>query len=304
MMRVFIFLFLLLFNVNIFADIITVTILGSGTPRLDIDRFSQSILIEHKKDKFLFDAGRGSAIRLKQANILPSEINHVFFTHLHSDHILGFADIMMTGWIYQRKEQINIYGPLGTRNFVENTLQAYEEDIKIRSSAPENLDLNYLHTNIINLREGYKFIKNGLTIESFTVDHEPVAEAYGFKIYNEKYCLIISGDTRPTKNLINRAYDCNLLIHEIAHASHKIQEKYPKVKDIISYHTNIEQLSEIINTTKPDLTILNHVLSLDGSSDQDIENQINKLSNHKVIIAKDLMAIDLKDNIYIYTRDK
>ena len=49
MMRVFIFLFLLLFNVKIFADIITVTILGSGTPRLDIDRFSQSILIEHKK---------------------------------------------------------------------------------------------------------------------------------------------------------------------------------------------------------------------------------------------------------------
>ena len=84
-MRVFIFLFLLLFNVKIFADIITVTILGSGTPRLDIDRFSQSILIEHKKDKFLFDAGRGAAIRLKQANILPSEINHIFFTHLHSN---------------------------------------------------------------------------------------------------------------------------------------------------------------------------------------------------------------------------
>ena len=62
----------------------------------------------------------------------------------------------------------------------------------------------------------------------------------------------------------------------------------------------MSQVSKIINTVKPRLTILNHVLSLDGSSDEQILNEIKKNTKHKVLIAKDLMTIDLKDEIYIY----
>ena len=77
MMRRFLFLSLIILSSNIYADIIKVTILGSGTPRVNIDRFSQSILVEHKNDKFLFDAGRGALLRLNQSRILP-----VSYTHL------------------------------------------------------------------------------------------------------------------------------------------------------------------------------------------------------------------------------
>ena len=140
-MRKFIFLLLFIVSSEIYADIIKVTILGSGTPRVSFERFSQSILIEHKQDKYLFDAGRGALIRLYQSNILPNEIKNIFFTHLHSDHILGFSDILMTGWVYHRDSALNIYGPEGTQNFVDSTLKAYEDDINVRSQAPENLDI-------------------------------------------------------------------------------------------------------------------------------------------------------------------
>ena len=69
-------------SIDTYADIIKVTILGSGTPRVSFNRFSQSILIEHKQDKYLFDAGRGALIRLYQSNILPNEIKNIFFTLL------------------------------------------------------------------------------------------------------------------------------------------------------------------------------------------------------------------------------
>ena len=76
-------------------------------------------------------------------------------------------------------------------------------------------------------------------------------------------------------------------------------KKYPKAKGVISYHTNAVEISDIINKTRPRLTILNHVLSLDGSSDDEIP--INKTkTKHDVLIAKDLMTIDVKDDIYIY----
>ena len=300
MMRLFLFLFLIILSSNIYADIIKVTILGSGTPRVNIDRFSQSILIEHKNDKFLFDAGRGALLRLNQSRILPNEIENIFFTHLHSDHILGFSDILMTGWVYHRQKPLNIFGPPGTINFVDSTIKSFEEDIKVRSLPPESLNVENLKSNIEIIYDDFTYNKNGLTIETFAVKHEPFTYAFGFKIFNSKYCMVISGDTTYSEQVIEKTKNCDLLIHEIAHASEHTLEKYPKAKGVISYHTDASQVSKIINTVKPRLTILNHVLSLDGSSDEQILNQINKNTEHKVLIAKDLMTIDLKDEIYIY----
>ena len=300
MMRLFLFLFLIILSSNIYADIIKVTILGSGTPRVNIDRFSQSILIEHKNDKFLFDAGRGALLRLNQSRILPDEIENIFFTHLHSDHILGFSDILMTGWVYHRQKPLNIFGPPGTINFVDSTIKSFEEDIKVRSLPPESLNVENLKSNIEIIYDGYTYKKNGLTIETFAVKHEPFTYAFGFKIFNSKYCMVISGDTTYSEQVIEKTKNCDLLIHEIAHASEHTLEKYPKAKGVISYHTDASQVSKIINTVKPRLTILNHVLSLDGSSDEQILNEIKKNTKHKVLIAKDLMTIDLKDEIYIY----
>jgi len=299
-MRKFIFLLLLFTSTSIYADLIKITILGSGTPRVNIDRFSQSILVEHKKDKFLFDAGRGALLRLNQSNVLPNEIHNIFFTHLHSDHILGFADILMTGWVYHRNSPLNIFGPKGTKNFVDSTLQSYKEDINVRSKAPERLDKKNLKSNITIIEDGFKINKNGLTIEAFSVKHEPFTHAFGFKVYNDKYCMIISGDTTYTENIIRKAKDCDLLIHEIAHASERTLKNFPKAKGVISYHTDINQLSNIVNKVKPRLTILNHVLSLDGSSDDEILKNLKNYTSHDVLIAKDLMTIDLKDEIYIY----
>ena len=300
MMRIFLFLFLIILSSNIYADIIKVTILGSGTPRVNIDRFSQSILIEHKNDKFLFDAGRGALLRLNQSRILPNEIENIFFTHLHSDHILGFSDILMTGWVYHRQKPLNIFGPPGTINFVDSTIKSFEEDIKVRSLPPESLNVENLKSNIEIIYDDFIYKKNGLTIETFAVKHEPFTYAFGFKIFNSKYCMVISGDTTYSEQVIEKTKNCDLLIHEIAHASEHTLEKYPKAKGVISYHTDAYQVSKIINTVKPRLTILNHVLSLDGSSDEQILNEIKKNTKHKVLIAKDLMTIDLKDEIYIY----
>ena len=299
-MRIFLFLSLIILSSNIYADIIKVTILGSGTPRVNIDRFSQSILIEHKNDKFLFDAGRGALLRLNQSRILPNEIENIFFTHLHSDHILGFSDILMTGWVYHRQKPLNIFGPPGTINFVDSTIKSFEEDIKVRSLPPESLNVENLKSNIEIIYDDFIYKKNGLTIETFAVKHEPFTYAFGFKIFNSKYCMVISGDTTYSEQVIEKSKNCDLLIHEIAHASEHTLEKYPKAKGVISYHTDASQVSKIINTVKPRLTILNHVLSLDGSSDEQILNEIKKNTKHKVLIAKDLMTIDLKDEIYIY----
>lgn len=48
--------------------------------------------------KLQFDAGRGTNMRLSQIGVQPGQLNAIFFTHMHSDHTEGFADIMQLRW--------------------------------------------------------------------------------------------------------------------------------------------------------------------------------------------------------------
>lgn len=50
--------------------------------------------------KLQFDAGRATSVRLAQAGVLPEQLNAIFFTHMHSDHADGFADLMQLRWHY------------------------------------------------------------------------------------------------------------------------------------------------------------------------------------------------------------
>jgi ribonuclease Z len=50
-----------------------------------------------------FDAGRGTAMRLSQLNVRPVQLNAIFFTHMHSDHTVGFIDIMQLRWHFDSK---------------------------------------------------------------------------------------------------------------------------------------------------------------------------------------------------------
>src|SRR6187401_334251 len=97
------------------AQDIRVTLLGTGTPAPVMNRFGPSILVEAGGQKFLFDAGRGSLQRLAQSQVSWRDVNGVFLTHLHSDHVVGFPDLWLTGWITSnRRTPLLVWGPKGT----------------------------------------------------------------------------------------------------------------------------------------------------------------------------------------------
>jgi ribonuclease Z len=73
-----------------------VTLLGTGTPILNIHRFGMSTLVEAGGQQLSFGAGRGVAMRLQQAKVLLRDITALFITHLHSDHLTRLPDLYAT----------------------------------------------------------------------------------------------------------------------------------------------------------------------------------------------------------------
>ena len=108
---------------------IKATLLGTGAPVPSIERFGPSILVEAGGQKLLFDCGRGAGQRLWQLKIPLGQIDALFLTHLHSDHIVGIPDVWLTGWIpavYGRRVYpFQIFGPSGTKGMMENLVKAF-----------------------------------------------------------------------------------------------------------------------------------------------------------------------------------
>jgi ribonuclease Z len=94
--------FIILVPVTAAEPKIKVTLLGTGAPPPAMNRFGPSTLVEAGGQKFLFDAGRGALQRLAQLKVRWQQVDGVFLTHLHSDHVVGFPDLWLTGWLVGR----------------------------------------------------------------------------------------------------------------------------------------------------------------------------------------------------------
>src|SRR5215469_382441 len=79
-------------------DRFRVTLLGTGTPVPQPDRFGPATLVEAGSHVMMFDAGRAATIRLFQLGMPLSRVSPLFLTHFHSDHTVGIPDIWLSGW--------------------------------------------------------------------------------------------------------------------------------------------------------------------------------------------------------------
>jgi ribonuclease Z len=198
------------------AQEIKVTLLGTGTPVPAMTGFGPTILVEAGEQKSLFDAGRGAMQRLAQLKVRWQDVDGVFFTHLHSDHVVGFPDLWLTGWLvgHGRDRPLRVWGPRGTQKMMSKLEEAYDFDIRIRlyddRAAPNGV---LLFAEDIN--EGTAFEKDGLKITAFEVDHSPVWPAFGYRVDYGGRSVVLPGDTRVSQNLIRHAAAVDLLVHEV-----------------------------------------------------------------------------------------
>ena len=116
-----------------------IVLLGTGTPAPDPERSGPSTAIVVNGTPYLVDFGAGvvrQAAAARKRGVRGLEAVNLrigFLTHLHSDHTLGFPDLILTPWVVGRKEPLEVYGPPGTRAMAEHILKAYGADIDIRT---------------------------------------------------------------------------------------------------------------------------------------------------------------------------
>jgi len=240
-----------------------VVLLGTGTPLPDPERFGPSTAIVVNGTPYLVDLGTGvvrraAAARIKGVTALePTNVKIGFLTHLHSDHTLGFADVLLTPWVMGRKEPFEVYGPQGTQAMAERILNAYEVDIKNRTEWPEHSNKDGYKVNAHEIKPGLVYRDQNVAVKAFKVHHGEL-QAYGYRFETPDRTIVISGDTKPSEAIVENCHGCDLLIHEVyTEASFAlVSDEWKRYR--LAYHTSSKELAEIASKAKPGLLILYH----------------------------------------------
>lgn len=280
---------------------IKVTLLGTGAPPPVMNRFGPSTLVEAGSQKLLFDAGRGALQRLTQLRVRWQDVQGVFLTHLHSDHVVGFPDLWLTGWLVgaRRDHPLPVWGPRGTTKMMSHLEQAYEYDIRIRlyddRTPPDGVVI--LATDI---REGVVYEKDGVKVTAFEVDHKPVTPAFGYRIDHGGRSVVLSGDTRVSENLIRHANGVDVLVHEVAvlETFQRAGTAPERAKNVVAHHVTPEQAGEVFSRSKPRLAVYSHIV-LPAATEQDLIPATRKTYSGPLEVGEDLMVIEVGDKIQI-----
>ncbi|HSC26464.1 MAG TPA: MBL fold metallo-hydrolase, partial [Vicinamibacterales bacterium] len=236
---------------------IDVTLLGTGTPVPALDRFGPSTLVQAGDQTLVFDAGRGVMQRLAQAGVRYAEIDALFLTHFHSDHIVGLPDLWLTGWLTglavgpagPRTRPLTVIGPRGTADLMRYLTLAYAFDLDIRTRA-DHLPREGSRFDVVEIDEGTVYEQHGVKVRAFAVKHGDIAPALGYRIEYAGRSVVLSGDTQYSERLLTAARGVDLLIHEVAGAAGAAAAN-PAVQSILGHHTTADRAAALFAEARP-----------------------------------------------------
>jgi ribonuclease BN (tRNA processing enzyme) len=250
-----------------------VILLGTGTPYPDPNASGPATAVVVGKRYFLFDAGAGVMRRINAAGLAISGPEAAFITHVHSDHTLGYPDLILTSWIMRRLAPMPVYGPHGLQAMTTHLLAAYAQDIQIRTYGLEREVRDGYRVKVHEIKAGVVYERDGVRITAIPVPHGSWKEAYAYRIDTPDRSIVISGDTRPSEALMRASRDVDVLVHEVYSPLHVQPEKRPGGRFWPQYmrefHTSDVELGQLAARAKPKLLILTHIIR-SGSSNDDL----------------------------------
>ena len=270
-----------------------VVVLGTGNPAADPERSGPAVAVVVNDRAYLVACGPGVVRRAAAAekNGIPAlkarDLNIVFITHLHSDHTLGYPDLIFSPWVLGRKAPLEAFGPQGLKAMTEHIEAAWREDVDVRQHGFEQGNATGYRVNVHAIRPGVVYRDGNVTVTAFPVKHGNWKEAYGFTFATRDRRIVISGDTAPTDEVVKACDGCDVLLHE-AYNPHGEELKEAHWKEYFrTFHTSPAELGDIARRAHPRLLVVYHQ-SLEGLPESDLVDQIKREYTGPWVSAKDL----------------
>ena len=271
-------------------------LLGTGCPSVDYKRFGPANLVSTSHSSILVDCGSGVTQRLKEAKISSADIDALFLTHLHSDHVVDLYQLIISSWHSYRTKSWKIFGPRGTKKFIKKLMDTWKDERMLRIKYEQRSSIKAFNLKVTEFSEYGKIRIKDLVVEYFSVDHKPVKYAYGFNFFQQKKKLTFSGDTKPCENLMKHGQLADVLLHEVFIEG----EIYPffrmrtrkTLHNVKAYHTLSTIVGKVAKITRCKKLVLTHFVPTQFN-EKILTDVVAKDFGKKPVIGKDLLKITI-----------
>ncbi|MDP6371264.1 MAG: MBL fold metallo-hydrolase [Vicinamibacterales bacterium] len=259
------------------ADRTQVILLGTGSPFLDAAKVGASVAIVTGGVAYLVDIGPGAYLRTVEAAQRGVDAlawpTRLFLTHLHSDHVLDYADLLWALW-WRREGQVTAYGPPGLAALTTGLHGAFAEDIRMRTEGSQPIVTRGYVPEVHEIDGTLRFEDERVRVIGFPVCHDSQA-AYGYRFETADRVVVVSGDTTFCDSVVEHARGADILVHEIFSERGLAR----RTEDWQAYHraahSSPAQVARVANAVRPGTLVLYHQLYF-GVSDAELVEEIRE----------------------------
>ncbi|MEP6835768.1 MAG: ribonuclease Z [Gemmatimonas sp.] len=300
---------------------LTIRFLGTSAACPTVDRAVSGLAIHREGETMLFDCGEGTQRQMMRYGVSFS-FNHLFFTHTHSDHILGLTGLLRTLQLQGRTEPMHLWGPKGSSKTLRQCISLGGERITFPVEVTE-------------LSEGQTVTRDYYHLQSFPVDHRGTS-AVGYALVEHDRLgrfspetarelgipegplwgqihkgraitlddgrviepqmlvgaarrgrkIVLTGDTRPCDNTIHMAHDADVLIHEATFADDEA------ARAVETGHSTAREAAEVARAALARRLVLTHISARYTREAPELEAQAREVFP-RTQIARDGLEINV-----------
>ncbi len=265
-------------NLAALGDGLHLGLCGTGSPMPNLRSAGPCNVIIAGRQMYVVDIGKGGSETLNVMGLSPGRADALLLTHFHSDHIDGLGPLMLFHWTRRSSTSpLPVYGPTGVEKIVDGFNAAYATDngYRIAHHGPKVVppsgaggiarpfEMTGPRTVVLE--------RDGLTITAFTVNHNPIEPAVGYRFDYKGRALCISGDTVKSANLERVCKGVDVLVHEALDpdllgkmetaAAQDGQAGAAKIfRDIRDYHTTPEEAAASAEAAGAGMLVLTHLV--------------------------------------------
>ncbi|MBI2704846.1 MAG: MBL fold metallo-hydrolase [Actinobacteria bacterium] len=274
-------------------DVIT---LGTGSPLPTPDRAGPSTLVRAGGRDLLFDCGRGVLLRAAAVGSGALNFATVYLTHLHSDHVTDFNDLVTTRWAMSPFENpLKVVGPVGTQQFVDRTLAMLETDIGYRLDHHDDLCWNPpVEVTETDAAVDGTVISDvgGVRVIAAPTDHAPVQPTLGYRVEADGASVVIAGDTVPCEGLFTLCQGADVYVQTVIRPSLIKMIPSARLQDVVDYHSSIEDAAATATKAGVRQLVLTHpVPPPPPGTEHEWVDEARRAFDGDVVLASDLDTV-------------
>lgn len=282
---------------------IQITLLGTGGPRPDPNRHGPATLVRIGEAYLLFDTGRGVVLQTVRAGIPLEQVNPVFLTHHHYDHIGDLADVILTSWLLGRKRPLRIIGPPGTTAIVNALLnQVYDKDIEFRTKGEPAIVGDWQPVESTDVMRGLVYDGGDWKVYAEIARHGhglnlPDAfkhrwVCFGYRIEAGDKVIAISGDGVESAGLQRLAYQADVLVQCCYLATAELTT--PTLQHLATHTLACsDSVGKIAQQAQVKTVILTHLREKSDAMQEAMVADVKRDYDGTVVLGEDLLDIEV-----------